>query len=257
MHRLYTSLASAAARNAAMVLTDSEASRRDIVAHLGLPAERVRAIPLAAGERFRPESAADDVAIRERYGLPKRYLLYLGGFDRRKNVVTALRACRRVRSSIGSGCPLVIAGRLPEQDSGFAPDPRRLAREEGLDERFVRFIGFVDEAHKPAVYRGAVAFIFPSRYEGFGLPPLEAMACGIPVVGSEAASLPEVIGNGGLLLPPDDAAGMADALIRLVLDDDFRARMSQQALAQASGFSWKRTARQTLVTYKMLMDVGG
>jgi glycosyltransferase involved in cell wall biosynthesis len=257
MHRLYTSLASAAARNAAMVLTDSEASRRDIVAHLGLPAERVRAIPLAAGERFRPESAADDVAIRERYGLPERYLLYLGGFDRRKNVVTALRACRRVRSSIGSGCPLVIAGRLPEQDSGFAPDPRRLAREEGLDERFVRFIGFVDEAHKPAVYRGAVAFIFPSRYEGFGLPPLEAMACGIPVVGSEAASLPEVIGNGGLLLPPDDAAGMADALIRLVLDDDFRARMSQQALAQASGFSWKRTARQTLVTYKMLMDVGG
>ncbi|NIV39871.1 MAG: glycosyltransferase, partial [Anaerolineae bacterium] len=84
--------------------------------------------------------------------------------------------------AIGEGCPLVIAGRLPERDGPFTPDPRRLARQQGIDERYVRFIGFVDETDKPALYRGAMAFVFPSRYEGFGLPPLEALACGTPVV---------------------------------------------------------------------------
>ncbi len=109
--------------------------------------------------------------------------------------------------AIGDGCPLVVAGRLPDRDSSIIPDPRRLARELGLDERTVRFIG-VDQAAKPALYRGATAFIFPSRYEGFGLPPLEALACGTPVVGSNTASLPEIVGDAGMLLPPDDAEGM-------------------------------------------------
>ncbi|RLC64064.1 MAG: glycosyltransferase family 1 protein, partial [Chloroflexi bacterium] len=103
-------------------------------------------------------------------------------------------------------------------------------------------------------YRGAVAFVFPSRYEGFGLPPLEALACGTPVVGSAAASLPEVVGDAGVLLPPDDAEGMAEALIQLATDEVFRARLSRRALAQAARFSWERTARETLSAYR---EVGG
>jgi len=177
-------------------------------------------------------------------------VLYLGGFDVRKNIATMLSTYRWAGPAIGENCPLLVAGRLPERDTPFTPDPRRLAREQGVDERFVRFIGFVDEADKPALYRGAAAFVFPSRYEGFGLPPLESLACGTPVVGSDVSSIPEVVGDAGVLLSPDDAEGMAGALIQLATDDDFRAELSRRALAQAARFSWERTARETLAAYR-------
>jgi len=243
--RLYTALVSAAARSATLVLTDSEASRQDIVAHLRLPPDRVRVVYLAADERYKPSPLVGE----SRRGVPERYVLYLGGFDVRKNVATALRAYRWAGPAVGEECPLVIAGRLPERDTPFTLDPRRLIREQGV-ERFVRFIGFVDEADKPALYGGAVAFIFPSRYEGFGLPPLEALACGTPVVGSNASSIPEVVGDAGVLLDPDDAEGMAGALIQLATDEAFRAYLSRRALTQAARFSWERAARETLAAYQ-------
>ena len=135
--RLYTALVSTTAQSAALVLTDSEASRRDIVTHLDLPPERVRVVYLAADERYTPAPAPDDGAIRSRYDLPERYVLYLGGFDVRKNVAAVLAAYRWAGPAIGDECPLVIAGRLPERDTPFSPDPRRLAQEHGIDERFV------------------------------------------------------------------------------------------------------------------------
>jgi glycosyltransferase involved in cell wall biosynthesis len=248
--RLYTALVSTAARSAALVITDSEASRQDIIAHLGLPAERVRVIYLAADARYTPTPVPEDVQIRARYSLPDRYVLYLGGFDVRKNVTTVLSTYRRAGPVIGKEYPLVIAGRLPERDTPFTPDPRRLAREQDIDERFVHFTGFVDEGDKPALYRGAVAFIFPSRYEGFGLPLLEALACGTPVVGSDVSSIPEVVGDAGVLLPPDDAEGMAGALIQLVTDDRFHAELGRRAPAQAARFSWARAARKVLAAYR-------
>jgi glycosyltransferase involved in cell wall biosynthesis len=248
--RLYTALVSTAARSAALVITDSEASRQDIIAHLRLPAERVRVIYLAADARYTPTPVPEDIQIRARYSLPDRYVLYLGGFDVRKNVTTVLSTYRRVGPVIGETCPLVIAGRLPERDTPFTPDPRRLAREQDMDERFVHFTGFVDEGDKPALYRGAVAFIFPSRYEGFGLPPLEALACGTPVVGSDVSSIPEVVGDAGVLLPPDDAEGMAGALIQLATDDRLHAELGRRAPAQATRFSWARAARKVLAAYR-------
>jgi len=251
--RFYTALVSATAQNAALALTDSEASRRDILTHLHLPPERVRAIPLATDARYYPEPEPEDAAIRARHGLSDRYVLYLGGFDVRKNVSTVLATYRWAGPAIGKECPLVIAGRLPERDTAFAPDPRRLAREQGVDESFVHFVSPVDETDKPALYRGAVAFIFPSRYEGFGLPPLEALACGTPVVGSDVASVPEVVGNAGVLLPPDDAEGMAGALIQLAIDEEFRAEMNRRALAQAARFSWERAAQETLAAYRVVV----
>ena len=248
--RLYTALVSRTAHSATLILTDSEASKRDVVRHLGLPDGRVRVVPLAAEARFAPASTPDDMAMRAHYDLPTRYTLYLGGFDVRKNVATALSTYHWAGPAIGRECPLVVAGRLPEHDTPFTPDPRRLAKERGIDQRFVRFIGAVDEAEKPALYRGAVAFVFPSQYEGFGLPLLEAMACGTPVVGSEVSSIPEVVADAGILLPPDDASGMANALIQLASDADFRAELSQRALVQAARFSWQRTARETLAAYE-------
>ena len=248
--RLYTALVSTSAQSSALVLTDSEASRRDIIARLGIPEERVRAIHLAADERYTPIPAPSDAETRARYGLPERYALYLGGFDVRKNVATALDIYHWAGPPIGDEYPLVVAGRLPERDTSFAPDPRRLARDMEIDEEWVRFTGFVEEADKPALYRGATAFIFPSQYEGFGLPVLEALACGTPVVGSDVSSIPEVVGTAGVLLEPDDVEGMAGALIQLAIDEEFRAELSRRALAQAARFSWERTARETLAAYR-------
>jgi len=249
LQRLYTALVTATARGVDLVLTDSEASRRDILERLTLPDGRVRAIPLAADPRFTPEPASTDQDVRARYDLPEAYVLYLGGFDRRKNLTTVVETYRWAGPLVGVNCPLVIAGRLPEQDTAFTPDPRRLVQEQDVHQGVVRFCGFVDEDHKPALYRGAVGFIFPSRYEGFGLPPLEAMACGTPVVGSDATSLPEIIGDAGILFPPNDAEGMARALVRLARDERFRAELSQRAVARAAQFSWESTARATLMAY--------
>jgi glycosyltransferase involved in cell wall biosynthesis len=249
--RLYTALVGYATRSATLALTDSEFSRQDIITHLGLAPDRVRAVYLAAGDNYTPTPTPTDADVRARYNLPERYVLYLGGFDVRKNVAALIEAYHRATPTIGETHPLVIAGRLPENDTPFSPDPRRLARERGLGEHAVRFIDFPDDAAKPALYRGATAFIFPSHYEGFGLPPLEAMACGTPVVGSDASSIPEIVGDGGLLLPPDDVEGMAQALVKLATDAHFRAELSRRALAQAARFSWEQTARETLVAYQI------
>ena len=245
--KAYFQLVSATLRRASVVLTDSEASRRDIAQYLSLPAEKVRVVYLAADESYRPQPPEAVDAVRRRLKLPPRYVLYFGGFDCRKNLAAALRAFTQAAAEETS-VSLVVAGRLPERDTAFAPDPRRLAEEAGVRQRTV-FTGWMDEADKPALYSGAEAMIFPSRYEGFGLPPLEAMACGTPVVASHAGSLPEIVGDGGLLHDPDDAEGMGRSLLLLLRQPDLRRALAEKALAQAQRFSWQRTATETLQAY--------
>lgn len=248
--RLYTAMVSQTAHRANLVLTDSEAARRDIIAHLGLPDEHVRTIHLAADARFSVEPTANNAAVRDRYGLPERYVLYLGGFDVRKDVKTLLRAWQQAGPAIGVRYPLVVAGRLPDCDTAFAPDPRRQARELQLDASTIHFPGFVDEADKGALYRSSLAFVFPSRYEGFGLPPLEAMACGTPAICCRSTSLPEVVGKGGFLVNPGDSDAIANVLIELASNAELRRDVSHRAVEQASRFSWKQTAEQTLAAYR-------
>ena len=248
--RAYIGLVSRAARRVALVLTDAEATRAEIVRRLGIPEGRVRAVPLAAGPGFRPLSDAASLAeVRGRYGLPERYFLYLGGFDRRKNLATLFRALAEAHRREPGLPVLAVAGALPPRETPLIPDPCRLAREAGVVEG-VRFLGRVAEGDKPALYSGATAFLFPSRYEGFGLPVLEALACGVPVACADATSLPEVAGPGGLLVGPDDVAGWADAILRLARDEALRARLRALGLAHASGFSWERTARETAAAYR-------
>jgi len=245
--RLYTGLVSLSARRASLVLTDSHASREDILTHLRLAPERVEAIPLAAGARFRPVS---DPAVLERarktYDLPPHYLLYLGGFEVRKNVTAILRAFARLELE---DIALVIAGRLPTRTSAVIRDPRPLAAELGISDK-VRFCGWVEEDDKPALYSGALAYLFPSHYEGFGLPPLEAMACGTPVIVSNRASLPEIAGDAGLYVAPDDVDALAQAMHRLATDPDLRQTLSQAALAQSARYTWPQTAQATLAAYQ-------
>ncbi len=211
LQRAYTWLVSRAARRADAVLTDSAASKRDIVARLRIPAERVHAVHLAADPRFRPVSDPAELArVRARYHLPDEpFLLYLGGFDARKNVTRMIEAfARMIRHQVSGisdqvplppdscpltpdSCPLprlVIAGKLPEVDTAFAPDPRLVVARLGVADR-VHFTGWVDEADKSALYTLARGALFVSEYEGFGLPVLEAMACGCGVVvGSDIAT---------------------------------------------------------------------
>ena len=255
--RAYTRLVAAAARRADAVIADSQASKRDIVRLLGMPSHRVHVVYLAASEHFRPvKDAALLEAVRRKYGLPDRYILYLGGFDCRKNVATLIQAFAHLPICRPADLKLVIAGRLPERDTPFFPNPRRLAEELGLEERVV-FTGWVAEEDKPALYSGAMAFVFPSLYEGFGLPVLEAMACGALVLASDRASLPEVVGEGGLLVDPTDVDGLAAAMERLLTDEGLRAELRERALAQAAKFSWEKTARETLAVYrKAVSDVG-
>jgi glycosyltransferase involved in cell wall biosynthesis len=175
--RLYTALVTHTARRAHLIVTDSDASREDIIRHLGVPPARVRTIYLAADERYEmPVTAADVQRVRERYAPPPRFILYFAGFDVRKNVERTLTAyARLVEEGRDRGTPLVVAGRLPAHDSALTPDPRRIARELGIVER-VHFPGWIVEEDKPALYALAEVFVFVPTYEGFGLPALEAMA---------------------------------------------------------------------------------
>ncbi len=254
--RLYTALVRAATPRATLLLTDSEASRADIARHLRVAPGRVRVIPLAADVAYRPAAGIEDGAILRKLGLQPGYILYLGGFDRRKNLRAVFQAFAHVREALGEAARLVVAGKLPVEDSDFAPDPRRLRREAGLPETAVHFTGFIAEEAKPALYRGAQVFLYPSRYEGFGLPPLEALACGVPVVGSAATSLPEVVGDAGVLTAPDNVTGMAGALLRLLTDEAFHAALRRRALRQAARFSWEATAEATFAAYREVIAGG-
>ncbi len=183
----YTWLVRSTARRAAAIITDSQAAQRDIVQHLALPLAQVQVVYLAADETYHRVVDAGELArVRARYALPPRFVLYMGGFDVRKNVPTLLRAYALAvsRGQVPPGVGLVIAGQLPASGSAVHPDPRPLAESLGLRERVV-FAGWVDEADKPALYSLADVFVFPSQYEGFGLPVLEALACGAPAKGED------------------------------------------------------------------------
>ncbi|MBI3958933.1 MAG: glycosyltransferase family 4 protein [Chloroflexi bacterium] len=187
LNRLYTVLVSATAARAAAVITVSRAGARDVTTHLLIPPARV--FPVHHGPNVAARPLPDDhelAAIRAKYDLPERYFLYLGGFDVRKNVAGILAAYRRYLDKGGDpAVKLVLAGRLPDADTPFFPDPRRIGAELGVSEQ-LHCTGWVEETDKPLLYAGAVAFLFPSHYEGFGMMILEAMAAGCPVISSQS-----------------------------------------------------------------------
>lgn len=251
--RLYTSLVSAAARGSAHIITLSEAAKSDIVEYLSIPDSHITPTHLAAEEAYHPRMGAErDAYVREKYNLPDRFVLYLGGFDIRKNVNQLLHAYTYVVKAEADTAPLVMAGREPAWGSPVFPDLRRAAAELELTDH-IQWIGYVEEADKPSLYRLADVFVFPSRYEGFGLPVLEAMASGTPVVACNTSSIPEIVGDGAYLIPPGDARQMGGAIIALLEQPPLRDSQINLGLAQATRFSWRKTARETQAVYEQVM----
>ena len=190
------------------------------------------------------------------YDLPSDYVFYLGSFDPRKNIETLLQIYVWCAETIGEQFPLVITGdpnTMTVAANGRKMTLGQMAQELNLDREEVRFIGRVAEEDKAALYANARCFVFTSLYEGFGLPVLEAMSCGTPVVGGNASSIPEVVGNAGMLVDPLDARHMAGAVIAICTEDDLHDRLSQRALLRASQFSWQRTALETLAVFNRVL----
>ncbi len=247
--RAYTALVANATRRAAAVLADSEHTAADVRRHLDVDPARIHVIPLGVEARYRP--GIDLARIRAVHDLPRRYGLYLGGFDVRKNLMTLLAAWREVYAT--TGVPLVVAGRLPTPDEPLTPDPRAIARRIRVPGDALRCIGHVSEQDKPALYAGAAVFAYPSRYEGFGLPPLEAMACGTPVVAADATSLPEVVGGAGRLVDPDDVTAWVAPLTAILEDGDLASHLRSTGPQQAAQFTWQQTAARTQSVYQAVL----
>ena len=238
-------------RRADHVIADSHSTKRDLVELLGTPAGKVTVIHSGVEPRFRP--IIDRAAlgpVRQRYDLPERFIISVGTLQPRKNFATLVEAFARLKSETGNWKPgarslkLVIAG-----GRGWLYE-EIFARVEALGlQGDVLFPGFVADEDLPALYNLAEAFVLPSLYEGFGLPPLEAMACGTPVVTSNVSSLPEVVGDAGLMVEPADVESLAAAIERVLEDGGLRREMVQRGLARAKEFTWERAARRLLGVY--------
>ena len=229
------------------VVTLSEASKRDIVERLGADPEKVHVTPLAADPRFGEVSSAEIDRVLSAYRLTPGYFFHLSNYRRHKNAEGVVRAYVRLARERRLGVGLVLAGNPP-------PAFRTWLHAAGMEPE-VRVLGSVPDADLPALYAAAGAFVFPSRCEGFGLPPLEAMACGTPVVTSSASSLPEVVGDSALLVDPDDEEALVSAMER-ALATDVRAEFSSLGRERAALFSWARVARETLAVYEAVIGGG-
>ena len=243
LFRLAASLALRAADHVAAI---SDATRTDLVSSLSVPASKVSVTPLAAGPEYRPKPASEVGRVRQKYHLPDQFLLYLGINKPHKNLPALIDAYAQMSSRHAPR--LVIAGAWDHR----YPQARERAARHNLDDA-VHFLGPVDERDLPALYSAATLFVFPSLYEGFGLPVLEAMACGTPVACSNTASLAEVSNEAALLFDPHSVTAIRDAMVELIEDHSHRARLSEQGLARAGRYSWQATAAATLHCYRQLL----
>lgn len=253
-NRIYLSLFTRwSTRRAARVIAVSESTRQDVISLCDVPAERVVTVPNGVSEQFAPAEPRAVAEFRARAGLPERFILFLGTLEPRKNIVGLLEAYRVARKEAPALLPklIVAGGKGWYYDTIFA----RVA-ELGLTDAVI-FPGFVSAKELPWWYRAAEVFVYPSQFEGFGLPVLEAMACGTPVITSNTSALPEVAGDAALLVPPDDAPALANALLRVLADPMRRAQMRDAGFRQAAQFSWTRTVTETVAVYRSVLGGGG
>jgi glycosyltransferase involved in cell wall biosynthesis len=235
-------------RRAGAIITVSEASKRDMVSHYGLDPERITVVYEAASPEFGPVAQAKVDEARRRYGLPEQFCLHVGTIEPRKNLIRLIDALQQLRDE-GLRIPLVVTSARGWLYDDFF---RHLEALEVRDA--VHFTGYIPGPDLPLLYSAATTLALPSVYEGFGLPLLEAMACGTPVVSSNASSLPEIGGQAALYFDPYDVEAMAGAIRAVWTDAGLRAALREQGLAQAARFSWDRAAQETLAVYRRALQ---
>jgi glycosyltransferase involved in cell wall biosynthesis len=238
-----------AVHSADRIIVVSESVRREVLEVYGLPEDRVVTVHNGVDARFQPQPPERILEVRRRYGLPSGgYLVSVGTLEPRKNMARLISAYRALPKELRSRDPLVLVGMTGWGEDRFEAELWMLRREGSL----IR-TGYVADQDLPAIYAGATAFAYPSIYEGFGLPLVEAMACGTAVLTSNCSAMPEVVGNAGLLVYPFDVDSIRDGLFRLLRDEAERERCRMAGLARARRFSWARCARETADAYRSLL----
>ncbi|MDO8512212.1 MAG: glycosyltransferase family 1 protein [bacterium] len=236
------------AKTCAHLITISECSKRDIVRLLQVDPAKITVTPLGVDSKFKPVSEIEKIAMREKYRLPEKYILYLGTIEPRKNVARLIRAFNKVAGNIPHS--LVLAGKW-----GWSyEDVKEEIAKSPFKDRIIS-LSYVESEYLPSLCSAASIFVFPSLYEGYGLPPLEAMACGTPVITSNVSSLPEVVGDAALTVDPLDEDALSKAIERLALDTALQNELSEKGLARAKQFNWDKTAEMTLGVYKKVFQL--
>lgn len=252
-YRTARKLEAMAVRNARTLVADSQATADDVMARHGVPRERIQVAPLGVDPHFAPVSAAEVAGICKHHQFDAPFVLYVGGIDARKDVPMLLDAFARVKKKRKAPLLLVLAGHVKKAPE--FPEIEARAKHLGLGDS-LRILDFVPDEHLPRLLSAARVFAFPSRAEGFGLPPLEAMACGTPVVSTVGGSLGEVLGDAALTVAPGDPKAFARALQRALDQETLRANLRAKGLARAASFTWKRTAESTVAAYRLAAERG-
>lgn len=234
-------------------ITGSESSARDLQSILGIPRNKIDLTTMAAAPVFKEISDNNKIEeIREEYNIPPgaRVLVYVGGFNRHKNVLRLIHAMPMILEQHPDAFLAIVGRTTGDRFWDNVEDLQASARANVIASERIIFTGEISDEKLALLINASHALVHPSLYEGFGFPPVEAMACGTPVLGSDASSVPEVVGDGGLLFDPTDASSIAHQTNRLLNDDDLHARLSKQAVRQAAKFTWNRAAEMTEISFE-------
>ena len=233
-------------KRAHILLTDAESVKREVIEQYGWPEERIHSVPLGVDESFHPRDSIETLGVMTKYGLIHgQYSLYVGTIEPRKNLSRLIRTYATLPESVRMDCPLVLAG-----GKGWQAEEIHELMRTSANAGWLKYLNYVPQIELPYLYAGARLFCFPSLYEGFGLPPLEAMASGTPVLTSSTSSLPEVVGNVGLKAHPEDETALAQCLRMGVEDTDWRLGASIEGLKRSNEFTWQRCVDRTANLYQ-------
>lgn len=237
--------------NSSGILTVSEYSKKDILKFFSsYPKDKIFVTPLAANNNFRPLDKNNcKLYVKNNFGVEDPYILYIGGFSQRKNVLGLIKAFMRVYKDFNKPYKLLLGGPLKDEGEKLF----KFVKDNNLQEDIV-FSGYLDDCILPILYSGCEAFVYPSFYEGFGLPPLEAMSCKVPVITSNITSIPEVTGDSAILINPTKIYELEKALVKLLNNESLKSELSEKGYTRSLEFTWSKTAQNTLKAYRNLLD---